>query len=184
MRSLLLLALLSGVACNGGPHRKGDRQAIFTADYSEPMLGESLGFEGHGDARNTGANAGVQWFLKDRWAVGVRTGLRYYDQTGGAVAAWEVEFTARHYFFEIGKLSCGLDVTGGGSLASRNVPPGGTSTNWIWGFGPMFEYPLSEKADLLFGYQWRHLSNGKGGDNPDNPTQNGHRFWIGVGFDW
>ena len=48
----------------------------------------------------------------------------------------------------------------------------------------MFEYPISEKSNLLFGYQWRHLSNGKGGDNPDNPTQNGHRFWVGVAFDW
>ena len=186
MRSLALLTMPFLVlgACTGGPHRKGDRQAVFTVDYSEPMLGTSLGFDGHGDARNVGTSAGVQWFLMDRWAVGVRTGLRYYDQRGGATGAWEVEMTARHYFFEIGKMSFGFEMTGGGSLATRDVPPGGTSVNWVWGFGPLFEDPLAEKADLLFGYQWRHLSNGLGGDSPDNPTQNGNRLWIGVGFDW
>ena len=179
-----LLVLFGAIACHGGHHKKGDRQIVLTADYSEPTLGHSLGFKGHGDARNVGTNAGVQWFMEDRWALGVRTGLRYYDQTGGAVGAWEVEFTARHYLFEIGEMSLGFDVTGGGSLATSDIPPGGTSTNWIWGFGPIFEYPIDDKTDLLFGYQWRHLSNGKGGDNPDNPTQNGHRFWVGVAFDW
>ena len=178
------LLLLAAVSCHGGLHRQGDRQIVFTGDLNEPIDGRSLGFDGNGDARNLGANAGVQWYAADRIAFGVRTGLRYYDQSGGGAGAWEVEGTLRHWFFELGKVSCGFEMTGGGSLATRNVPPGGTALNWIWGFGVVFDYPLSEKSDLLFGYHWRHLSNGRGGDAPDNPTQNDHRLFVGVAFDW
>lgn len=183
MRTLLLLAL-TAAACTGGPHRKGDRQAIFSASYGEPIGGESFGFVGHGDARNVGLAAAAQWFLLDRWAVGIRTGARYYDQTGGGVIALEVEGTARHYLFELGSVGVLFEVTGGGQLSSRDVPPGGTNTNWVFGFGPTLEIPLGEETDLLAGYQWRHLSNGKGGDSPQNPTQNDHRLWIGVAIDW
>ena len=46
---------------------------------------------------------------------------RYYDQRTGGTSAWEVEMTLRHFFFEIGKLSCGFEMTGGGL---GNAPEG------------------------------------------------------------
>lgn len=184
MRTLVLLLVLAAAACKGGPHRKGDRQAVFSGSIGEPMQGDSLGFVGHGDARNIGLAAASQWFLMDRWAVGVQVGGRFYHQTGGDVIALEVEGTARHYLFEIGSVGFLFEVTGGGQVASRDVPPGGTSYNWAFGFGPTLEIPLGEETDLLAGYQWRHLSNGKGGDSPENPTQNDHRLWVGVAIDW
>jgi len=184
MRTLMLLLAMTGAACHGGRHLKGDRQAVFSGSFGEPIEGKSLGFVGHGVARNLGLAAGSQWFLMDRWAVGVQAGGRYYDQTGGAVFALEIEGTARHYLFELGPVGVGFEVSGGGQVSSRDVPPGGTSYNWVFGFGPTLEIPLGEETDLLAGYQWRHLSNGKGGESPENPTQNDHRIWVGVAIDW
>lgn len=184
MRTQALLVLVLCAACAGGRHRKGDRQAVLSAGFGEPMTGRSLGFLGHGEARNVGVAGGVQQFLADRWALGFQLGYRYYDQEGGAAHALEVEGTARHYLFEWRDVGFLFDFTGGGSFASRSIPPGGTDSNWIFGFGLTFEVPLSETTDLLFGYQWRHLSNGKGGDSPENPTQNDHRLWFGVALDW
>lgn len=181
MRVGMLVVLLVCAACSGGRHRRGDQQAIFSASFDEPISGRSLGFDGHGDARNAGVAAAGQWFLRDRWALGVRTGYRYYD---GGTHALELEATARHYLFEAGPVGFLFEVTGGGSFASDEVPPGGTPVNWIWGFGLTFEVPLADTTDLLLGYQWRHLSNGRGGSAPDNPTQNDHRVWVGVALDW
>lgn len=184
MRTWMLLLTMTAAACAGGRHRQGDRQAVFSASFGEPIDGKSLGFTGHGEARNVGLAAAGQWFLRDRWAIGVQAGGRYYDQTGGAAFGLEIEGTARHYLFEWGPVGFLFEVSGGGQVASRDVPPGGTSLNWVFGFGPTVEVPLGETTDLLAGYQWRHLSNGKGGDSPENPTQNDHRLWIGVAIDW
>jgi hypothetical protein len=186
MRLRFLALILSATcgACHGGRHAKGDRQAVFAASYGEPIEGRSLGFEGKGEARNLGLSAASQWFLMDRWAVGVLAGYRYYDQTGGAAHAFSVEATARHYLFEWGPVGFLFEMTGGGQYASRDVPPGGTPLNWTWGFGPTFEVPLSDTTDLLFGYQWRHVSNARGGGAVDNPTQNDHRLWVGVAVNW
>ena len=183
-RIILLTLVATCVGCVGGRHKKGDRQAVFSASFGEPISGKSLGFQGNGDARNVGVAAGSQWFLMDRWAVGVQTGLRYYHQTGGSAVAFELEGTARHYLFEIGPVGFLFEFNGGGQIASREVPPGGTDINWIFGFGPTIEIPLGDKTDLLIGYQWRHLSNGRGGGEPDNPSQNDHRIWAGVALDW
>jgi hypothetical protein len=184
MRAWILLLALAGAACAGGRHRRGDRQAVFSGSFGEPMSGNSLGFTGHGDARNVGLAAGNQWFMLDRWAVGVQAAARYYDQAGGAAFALEIEGTARHYLFELGRVGVVFDFTGGNQVSTRDIPPGGTSLNWVFGFGPTLEIPLGEETDLLAGYQWRHLSNGRGGDSPDNPTQNDHRLWVGVTIDW
>jgi len=183
-RTAALVLLAACAACHGGRHEKGARQAVFAASYGEPIDGRSLGFEGMGDARNVGISAGSQWFLMDRWAVGMLAGYRYYDQTGGAAHALSLEGTARHYLFEWGPVGILFEMTGGGQYSSRHVPPDGTSLNWTWGFGPTFEVPLSDSTDLLFGYQWRHVSNGRGGGAPDNPTQNDNRLWFAVALDW
>ncbi|MHC4958169.1 MAG: hypothetical protein ACYTGN_07310 [Planctomycetota bacterium] len=182
-RLVALALLLACAACHGGPHKRGEEQAIFRADVSEPISGTSLGFEGMGDARNVGVGAGFQAFVLDRWAIGGSMGLRYFDQSGGGVAAFDLEFTARHYLFEVGKLGVIFEFNGGRSIATEQYPPGGTTGNWIFGFGPTFEYPLGDRTSLLLGYQWRHLSNGKG-NVPENPTQNDHRVWAGVGIKW
>ena len=105
-------------------------------------------------------------------------------RTGGDALAFEIEATARHYLFELGKVGVMFEASGGGSFASRDIPPGGRSANWIFGLGPSIEIPLTDTTDLLVGYQWRHLSNGAGGESPSNPTQNDHRIWAGVAFDW
>ena len=46
------------------------------------------------------------------------------------------------------------------------------------------EIPLSASATLLFGYQFRHVSNGRGRSAPDNPTQNDNRVFVGVALKW
>jgi hypothetical protein len=162
---------------------KGDRQALLVGNYGEPHTGKSLfGYVGEGEARNGGLAAEYQHFITDRWAMGLRLGGRYFDQSGNSVFATELEATARHYLFELGPLGVGLEATGGGIYASTDVPSGGKNNNWIYGMGPTFELPLCETVDLLFGYQWRHLSNGD--KRSVNPTQNDHRVWIGLAFDF
>ena len=65
-----------------------------------------------------------------------------------------------------------------------SVPEAGTDSNWVFGFGPTIEFRVDENTTLMVGYQWRHLSNGRGGDAPDNPTHNDHRFFVGITFGW
>ena len=85
---------------------------------------------------------------------------------------------------EVGKVGILFEFSGGGMYGDRAVPPRGTDWNWVFGYGPTFELPLSDTADLLFGYQWRHLSNGLGSSSPENPSQNDHRVWLGIALDW
>ena len=75
-RSLTLLLAALCAACTGGPHARGDRQAVLSASYGWPIDGHSLGFDGNGDAENVGVGAGMQWSLKDRWAAGFVLGYR------------------------------------------------------------------------------------------------------------
>lgn len=173
-----LLVLACCGACSGGRHARGDRQVVTALDWGEPTSGSA------GRAQSVGLSAQGQWFVFDRWAPGVKTTVRRYNEVTGPITAVEFEATSRHYLFEVGPLGFLFDITGGVSIARDPVPFTGNSTNFVVGAGPAIEIPLSEKLDLLFGYQYRLLTSVEGGGSSDNPGQEDHRFWVGLGFDW
>ena len=181
----LLCALVLLAGCRtGGIHRKGDRQIAIDASYGDPISGSSLGFDGKGSAPNAGVGVSYQHFVSDRFAVWGRVGYRWFDQSDGSVHAGEFEAGTRWLLFEIGRAAFSIDGGGGGMVGDVSVPEAGTHLNWVFGFGPTVEIRMDENTTIFFGYQWRHLSNGRGGNAPGNPTQNDHRFSAGIAFGW
>lgn len=61
-----------------------------------------------------------------------------------------------------------IDTTGGLIVTTRDVPiDNASSFNYEFGFGSGFDYFLSERRSLRFGYAFRHISNnGLGVNNP------------------
>ncbi len=184
MKPCLACCLLSLAACTGGLHTRGERRLTLRANYGDPIVGSALGFEGNGNARNLGASAAFEHFVADRIALTGGLGYRYYDQSDGPVHAAEFEVGVRHFLFELGDVALSFDVSGGFMIGSRSIPEAGTARNFLLGFGPTVEIPLGASAMLLLGYQFRHVSNGRGRLATDNPTQNDNRVFVGVALKW
>ena len=177
-----LFVLFGG--CTGGLHTRGEQRLALRANYGDPVVGSALGYRGNGNAKNVGASAAFEHFVHDRVALSGGLGYRYYDQSDGPVHAAELEVGVRHFVLELGDVALSLDVFGGFMIASRSVPEAGTPYNFLLGFGPTIEIPLGDNATLLIGYQFRHVSNGRGRSEPDNPTQNDHRAVVGIAIKW
>ena len=179
----MVTVVLAG--CQGGLHRRGDQQIVVQADYGEPMRGNSyLGLTGGGSAANAGLTLGNHYFIEDRVAVVGSVSYRYFDQSDGPVHAAELEMGLRFFFLEFGTVAFSFDIYIGGMVGTRSVPETGSHGNFLAGLGPTAEIQLGKKLSVLLGYQFRHLSNGGGFRDPDNPTQNDNRFYVGVALPW
>ena len=170
---------------SGGLHRRGDQQIVVHANYGKAIVGtSSLGFIGGGTADNAGLTLSYDQFVEDRVAVSSSVSYRYFDQSDGPVHAAELEVGLRFFFFEFETVAFSFDIYIGGMVGTRSVPLNGSHGNFLLGIGPTMEIQLSKKLSVLLGYQFRHLSNAGGFRDPDNPTQNDHRFYAGVAIPW
>lgn len=179
----VLLALLLAPACASGKriHKQGSRQ-LAVRGSGGIAIPDSVGFRGDGDSDNVGIDATLHYFFLDDFSIGGSLGYRYYNQQESA-SALETQIVLRSFFWQTDEFGVSLDVWFGGSFSSSAVPTGGTSSNFLFSFGPAFEWRFSERTSLITGYYLSHISNGKG-SVPENPAQNSHQFWIGIAWDW
>jgi len=182
-----LLALLAAASCQGGWHRRGERQFIAQTAYGTGA--GNLLFAGTKEAcSGFAATAAMAFFPRDRIAVVPSLSYRYYDQNDGPVNALEFQILGRYYFpleFHLGKMPVGLfcDIGVGVLEGSRSIPEKGTDTNITAEAGLGGELILNEKTSLLLGYRGRHTSNG-GGHATYNPGYNEHVVFLGFAWRW
>jgi len=180
--AVLGLALLG--ACHGGIHRKGERMWTVHGEYSDPIVGNFLWWDGKSDAPNVGVGVAHRWFLQDRWAYSVGlTPTHFWDD---ANKVWGLEFETgfRWYLWEAGDLALFWDFNGGFLLSEDPVPARATAWNFTFALGPGAEWKLGDHWSALGGVQLHHFSNAKGLNVADNPAQNEARFWFGFGRLW
>lgn len=180
--------LLAFAGCNGGLHRRGERQAEVLASYGIPVGDGALWWNGSGEARNAGLSVNSQWLVRDRVAITAGlTPIRVYQQQGETLYQAEIQAGARYYAweFEIAGAPIALygEVLGGTSYASEPFPPGGRHWNLSMDIGGGFEIHLSKRLRWMVGYRLRHQSDGRG-SIPENPGQNDHLVYTGIAIPW
>jgi len=185
-RHLPLLALLTLLqACAGGFHEKGEKRWSVRAVYGEPIdNGGFFGWNTAGDARNFGVGAANYWYFHDRLAAGIGLTPLYFSQAEGDSWGAETEAHLRWHMFEAGPVGFLMDANCGYLWAQSPIPTGGTRSNFSYGVGPGLEVPLSKGFSVLGGFQFHHISNGKGLDSPANPSQNELRMWFALTRKW
>lgn len=76
-----------------------------------------------------------------------------------------------------------VELLGGMMHTRRSVPEDGTRTNFTQDTGLGMEVRLTDNVSWISGYRLRHFSNcqvfGK-----DNPSQNEHQVYTGIGISW
>jgi hypothetical protein len=185
--AFLSLVVLPLTACktDGGFHKKGERVACARGFYVAPITGHALAWHGVGDVSNEGLSVQNYWFWEDRVAVGLGLSAIRFHPKGDHIAGGEIDARLRYYLGEAQSLGVFADFTGGYQRTQDHMPPeNGTKDNYTFGFGPGFEYVLSENKSLLLGVEFHHFSNRQGRDKDRNPSQNGLLMWIGYAITW
>ena len=77
-----------------------------------------------------------------------------------------------------------VDLLGGVMVAEKPLPPEGTRRNYTFGGGAGLEFKLFTDWSLLVGTEFHHMSNARGRNASDNPSQNEFLVWSGLGFRW
>jgi len=171
-------------ACTQGKlHRQGEKQLAITGSVGIPAPSERS-FRGTGESDNLGLNATLHYFVLPEISLGGGVGYRYYDQRNGGAHAAEALIVARSFLWQSDTMGVSLDVWFGGSFAEQATPwPFGTKNNYVFRFGPAFEWRFNENTSLVAGYYLSHISNGDG-NTAKNPGQNDHQLWVGVSWSW
>lgn len=171
-------------ACTGGIHRQGNHQISVTSSYDYPITGNVIWPDGEGRAQNVGGTVGYNYFFEDRWAfMAAGTPVRIYATPDQYTYAGELQIGFRYYPWEftLGQTPVALyaEVLGGMLQASRQLPPGGSHTNFTQDTGVGVEVKLTDEVSWLVGYRLRHLSNGYI-FAADNPSQNDQQIYTGF----
>src|SRR5262245_46150363 len=183
----LLPVLLT--ACTGGLHRAGEQQITLLGSTDHPIKGD-VGFWPYGEGRadNAGVALAYNYFATDRFSIGAAiTPYRVYNQSDGDVYAGELQIAARYYVadFKLGPAAVGVfgEILGGMMQSAKSVPETGTHTNFTQDTGLGVEIKLTDNVSWISGYRLRHLSNCYA-FGPDNPSQNDHQVYTGIGISW
>ena len=180
---LFALALL--VACQGGPHRKGERMAVARVFGSPwPIKGNAIAWNGERDNEYIGGGIGNYWFVADRIALGVLLSATNHQYDGRNIKGIELEFAHRWYMWSHEEFTYFWDSHCGGFYAEDKVPEGATEHEYMFAFGPGMEIPVGEKSRVAMGFQFHHFSNANGRRADNNPSQNDFRLWISWGWMW
>lgn len=85
--------------------------------------------------------------------------------------------------WQYGKLSIHFDGSGCLILYNEEFPTGGEPYNFMWRWGPVLRYKIKNDQTIGLGYQWMHVSNGKG-IGPQNPSYDaqGPRLQFSFAF--
>jgi hypothetical protein len=136
------------------------------------------------------------WFLADRFEFGVELGAWYIDQDQPNVDdtfAASFRFLGRWHAFggaydrssNADTLDWTIFLEGGIGMifSADDVPPGGTSANFIPTFGLGTTFRLGEPdstARLILGVRWHHISNARITGDVNNPDFNAPMLYAGV----
>ncbi|MDX2117454.1 MAG: acyloxyacyl hydrolase [Planctomycetota bacterium] len=124
------------------------------------------------------------WFLVDRLEWGLEGGAWYFDQEGSNEWGASAHMLFRWHFWmsEDRKWSIFADAGIGLLAATGDVPPGGTSFDFMPRVGAGFTHEIAENTRLEAGVRWHHISNARiNGDN-ENPSRDGVLLYTGVIF--
>ncbi|MDR1702590.1 MAG: acyloxyacyl hydrolase [Sporomusaceae bacterium] len=77
-----------------------------------------------------------------------------------------------------GKLSLGLDASGGFIIYNESFPPGGYFYNFMWRLVPKLIYNINATTSLSAGYTFMHVSNGMGAAH--NPAYNARGVSVAL----
>jgi hypothetical protein len=152
--------------------------------YGVPVYGPALAWDGRGQANVYGATVGNLWFLSNSFAIGPQLSFDLYKVGAEDIFAGQTDVLLRWYLINSSDIGIFWDGTAGFVFADKPVPPHGTRANESFSFGPGADIPLGDDVDLLFGFDYHHVSNARGRHTDLNPSQDDVRFWIGVGFRW
>jgi hypothetical protein len=185
--ALVSMAMLS-MGCAGGNHHKGERRISLLGSYGHPIKGQAIWPDGEGRAENAGLAVGYDHFVADRFSLGAAlTPYRIYNQPSGDTYAGEFQIALRYYFAEFELLDAPsglyLEALGGLMQSARDVPDGGSHTNFTQDSGLGLEVKLADRLSWVTGYRLRHLSNGDA-FGEGNPSQNDHQVYTGLSISW
>lgn len=154
----------------------------------------SLGVAGDGDP-GTHYQLAItpSWFLRDDFEFGVELGGWYIDQdtvgadnTGGVSFRFLGRWHALHGSYS-GREKDGydwtlfLDAGIGMAFTADDVPPGGTSVNFIPTVGAGATFRLDDAGTrLVTGLRWHHMSNARINGDRNNPDFNAPMVYVGV----
>lgn len=125
----------------------------------------SLSFEFFGGVTSGGEEnfysgvIGLQYYLKDRFAVIAEVPVSYISQTGDNAVATGGQLIARYHLGSIDRCTYYIDGGAGFLFASQNTPINGTHFNFREYVGLGATYPLSDRLMLEVGTRLAHLSN-------------------------
>jgi hypothetical protein len=165
-------------------HHSGERMVYVQEHVGIPILGKSLAWDGQGEMNVFGATVGNLWFLSNSFALGPQLSFDMYKTGSEDIFAGQVDAMMRWYWINSSDIGIFLEGSMGFLFADKPVPPPGTRANESFAFGPGADIPLSSDVDLLFGFDYHHISNARGRHTPVNPSQDDLRIWIGMGFRW
>ncbi len=128
---------------------------------------------------------GLGYYLRDNFAItGELAG--YYTRVDGYndPEAWGGGFNLnlRYHFLNYQRFSMFADIAGGVLGFQNDWPPGGTHFNFTARAGVGATYQLCDRAYLIGGTRFFHLSNGDRHGNDQNPSANGWEFYTGLLF--
>jgi hypothetical protein len=102
------------------------------------------------------------------------------DQPGDDAVAASAGLLMRHHFLRWPRSTLFIDVGQSIFYGSDEVPPGGTHLNFAFRAGPGFTYQLRERAHLIGGMRYFHLSNARRRGAERNPSINGVEAYLGL----
>jgi lipid A 3-O-deacylase PagL len=167
---------------SGASHENGKNMMIARGHYSVPVLGKSIYWDGNGEDDNYGLGLYAFRFVNDGVAIGIGSNASVWMQSGRDAFNLEGEVLLRWYPFDQPRFY--IDITGGGSYATKGIPTGGTQGNWTFGWGVGYDFPVGKQSSLMVGGLFHHTSNALGRDNDRNPSQNEGRFYIGYAWNF
>jgi hypothetical protein len=139
---------------------------------------------GLGSTRIPSVQLGYNYYLADRFSVGVEATLLGVSQPGDDAVAVAALGTFRHHFFERDRYSLFWDFGFGPFEASDRVPEGGTQFNFITRTGPGLTCEVAEGTLLMVAARYWHLSNAQIEGADRNPSLNAAELSVGLMWRW
>ncbi len=125
---------------------------------------------------------GLSYFLVDDLSLNFELNGFYVDQEGEDSSPIGVNFNLllRWHFFKRDSWTIYFDGGAGMLYTSDDVPDNGSSFNFTPQAGLGMSFALNEKARLLLGARWHHISNANTYD--ENPGRDSVQAYVGLSF--
>lgn len=135
------------------------------------------------DAVDTDIAVTYSYFLAKDVEFGLEGALWYFNQPGDNPVGGSASVLFRWHFIDTGPWTVYADAGIGLLLATDDVPPGGTSFDFMPRAGMGFTRQLTEEGlRLQVGVQWHHISNARLTSDEDNPGRDAAMIYAGLIF--